>query len=1235
MRILQVRFRNLNSLVGEWTVDLTHPAFTSDGLFAITGPTGAGKTTILDAMCLALYGRTPRLNKVNKSGNEIMSRQTGDCFAEVTFETQAGRYRCHWSQHRARKKPDGEFQAPKHEIANADSGKIFETKIRGVADQIEAATGMDFDRFTRSILLAQGGFDTFLKAEADKRAPILEQITGTEIYSRISIRIHERRSEERKRLDTLQAELAGMPLLTPEDEQLLAASLEHKLRQDAELTQQIAHKNQAITWIEGIARLAKELKQLDQMKDELQTKVNAFAPLEERLRLADQALELAADYAALTATRKEQDTDQRSLRECQKSLPSRTDAAKQAQGMMKVAVEQLEARKAEQQKALPVIRKVRELDLKIAEKDTPIQAAKDSITQLTTSFEALKTKHNIDSNELDSKRQALEKLQQWLETSKTDEALVEHLAGLRGRFKALNVLNSQLEAKREEITQADNQLQEASQIWQEQTTYLENQKRDRDKTQVEWTEKQAELLKILEGRDTAEWRQSQSLRATQRDLIGKALEAVQTLSKSKQATLELVNRQATLNAEESALTSTLASRAEIQAALEKERELLETQLTLLKKIEDLEEARSQLQDGEPCPLCGAKDHPFARGNIPVPHETRQRLTTVRADLKSITGEISDLKVKRAKVNKDLEQVASGQKEYAEKMAEASRLIGQVCSELPPDLELMASDPVLEEKLKGLKGQNARLLAQTTRTLEAAESSEKALTTLRQALEKAKDSVTKAAHKAQAAEHKKELAGQLLEHLAKEADGYRQQQQASLVQLLKEIQVFGVETPAIDTLDAALEQLTSRRAQWIARQKEKTELDQKIAALEMQTRTQAGQLDKAQIELQKQQDQLAVLVCEREAFTRERKDVLGDKNADDEEARLDRAIESAEQELDGARQQWTAANQELGQLQAKIDELEKAVKGRDLQLQSADQAFLTRLKASGFTDEEHYQSACLPESERKHLAQQSQKLIVERTEITSKEREKTNLLETERQKKITQEPLHALNDALAIWVANQKDLQQEIGGIRQRLKDNESLKQQQRARVQAIDAQKRECTRWDLLHELIGSADGKKYRNFAQGLTFEMMTGHANRQLQKMTDRYLLVRDDAQPLELNVIDNYQAGEVRSTKNLSGGESFIVSLSLALGLSHMASKNVRVDSLFLDEGFGTLDEEALDTALETLASLQQDGKLIGVISHVPALKERINTQIQVNPQTGGRSIIEGPGCSRVATPAPEAR
>ncbi|MCY4445065.1 MAG: hypothetical protein OXC02_01180 [Rhodobacteraceae bacterium] len=142
---------------------------------------------------------------------------------------------------------------------------------------------------------------------------------------------------------------------------------------------------------------------------------------------------------------------------------------------------------------------------------------------------------------------------------------------------------------------------------------------------------------------------------------------------------------------------------------------------------------------------------------------------------------------------------------------------------------------------------------------------------------------------------------------------------------------------------------------------------------------------------------------------------------------------------------------------------------------------------------------------------------------------------------------------------------------------------------------------------------KNYRKFAQGLTFKLMVSHANRELENMTTRYLLTRDLQQPLVLSVIDGYRAGEFRSIKNLSGGESFVVSLKL--GLSKMASRKVRVDSLYLDEGFGILDEEAFETALELLFGLQQDGNLIGIISYVSALIERISTQINIILKSSG--------------------
>jgi len=186
------------------------------------------KSTILDAICLALYGATPRLGRITKSSNEIMSRGTGECHAEVMFESQAGRFRCHWGQHRARKKADGNLADARHEISDADTDKPIETKKSLVKGVIEEKTGMDFERFTRSILLAQGGFDTFLKASAEEKSKILEQITGTEIYTEISRRVHERGRDEREKLNILQAETSGITILEPEQEKETQQDLKDK-----------------------------------------------------------------------------------------------------------------------------------------------------------------------------------------------------------------------------------------------------------------------------------------------------------------------------------------------------------------------------------------------------------------------------------------------------------------------------------------------------------------------------------------------------------------------------------------------------------------------------------------------------------------------------------------------------------------------------------------------------------------------------------------------------------------------------------------------------------------------------------------------------------------------------------------------------------------------------------------------------------------------------------------------
>ena len=330
MRILGVRFKNLNSLVGEWQVDFTHPAYASDGIFAITGPTGAGKTTVMDAVCLALYGSTPRLDKVTKSNNEIMSRQTGECFAEVTFETGKGRYRCHCSQHRARKRPDGELQQARHEIADADSDKVLESKINQVGEFIEKVTGMNFERFTRSMLLAQGGFAVFLQAPPNERAPILEQITGTEIYSRISMKVHERRAEESERLELLQAELKGIQVLSEEEDRDLQTGLTEKQKHETEIAGKMKEMGKALTWIEGMIALEKELGELVKKQQDFEQRRLAFAPESKKLEKSRKALGLEGDYRGVTALRELQNSEIRELQGAVAMLPEREKAGAEA-----------------------------------------------------------------------------------------------------------------------------------------------------------------------------------------------------------------------------------------------------------------------------------------------------------------------------------------------------------------------------------------------------------------------------------------------------------------------------------------------------------------------------------------------------------------------------------------------------------------------------------------------------------------------------------------------------------------------------------------------------------------------------------------------------------------------------------------------------------------------------------------------------------------------------------------
>ena len=202
----------------------------------------------------------------------------------------------------------------------------------------------------------------------------------------------------------------------------------------------------------------------------------------------------------------------------------------------------------------------------------------------------------------------------------------------------------------------------------------------------------------------------------------------------------------------------------------------------------------------------------------------------------------------------------------------------------------------------------------------------------------------------------------------------------------------------------------------------------------------------------------------------------------------------------------------------------------------------------------------------------------------------------------------------------KKTNQQIGAAQSELEANSKNKMQFKELEEALKETEKNNANWILLNDLIGDSQGKKFSNYAQDLTLVHLLIRANARLEGLTDRYLLsfTPDDD---DLQVIDKYQGDTVRAVKTLSGGETFLLSLALALSLSDFASKSVRLESLFIDEGFGTLDQETLDMAMSTLEKLQTEGgKKIGIISHVESLKERINTQIRVHKDAQGYSTLE---------------
>jgi exonuclease SbcC len=1218
MKIRKVRIHNLNSLRIQQEIDFGAGALGQTGLFAITGDTGAGKTTILDAITLALYGQVHR----NKDAKEAMSYGAAESLAEVEFSAKGEVYRAKWAIWRAHKKPDGNILGPNRELARWDAAaqefKIIAEKSREVDQAIEEATGLDYSRFTRSVMLSQGDFAAFLKAGEKERSDLLERITGTEVYTQLSRAAFERHKTEQQRLETLQQEQRSLELLSLEAEEALEQELSAQQQAAQERQAALESLREQAAWLKKIAQLTQRRAEAAQRLEALQAEKAEQAPDFARLEQHRQALPLRGELQLLDDALSQQESARLAIAAAETELDNRQLASAAANAAQQQAQQELRAAKAAFAELEPRLEQAAALDAEIRQKRLPLDRRRLEAAEL-------QDKQNLQQQEqqqLAARIAALEstarQAEEWLQEHRQLAALERDLPNILQLRDELRSLLSEQKSIQKSRAELKKQLAKGQREAAQQELAFKKILDEKDRLEAAFRQElppehalgRSELIGLLS-------REIEQLDANKRKLesLGRINQQYQEmlaeLDRDEEALQSLINEELALSKE---VMSTLDALDEARQQLEFKRSVHEQQ----RLIANFDEHRAHLAAGEPCPLCFSTHHPFRekQGLQAFPDQAKLELDRAQGRFERVFNQHRELLNRQKRLELEIEQLAGSEtsgvpkgkiERQREKILAFERQIAALAPNLPADHGALYRNGLLEERLTAAEQQ------------------------IRQR-QTARDRLAALAHQIDLQESAQQQADGRLKNLSAELrvlaerQKTQQEQEQSIqtkfdqgtAQLDRLLQPYG-QRFSLESAAQLFAELERQQQEW-ARQRQEAEQTQRALELSRQEESQlARQIAERGEQLRRLGEQLEAEEKAVQDLLAQRQEAFEGAEPAEERQRWKQSLEKLEQQAAQAAQQLGQASLALASAQQSLKEKQAALEQAQTKAAALEESLSAAAQQASFADAAALRAALLPPAEAQALEQAREALLQRETETAADLKNYESDLAAEQALALTAEPPEAVEAQLRHAEQAYSALQQSIGALTEKLQQQERRRRKAAELTARIAQQEAEHLRWAKLNEIIGSADGKKFRVFAQGLTLQKLAQLANHHLEKLNGRYLIHKREDEGLELEIIDTYQADNRRSMNTLSGGESFLASLALALGLSDLAGRNAQIQSLFIDEGFGALDENALDLAISTLENLQASGKTIGIISHVKALKERIAAQILVRKKGNGFSEV----------------